>query len=159
MTKLTIELKEKWVAALRSGDYPQARGGLRRYRTNYDADENHRVRGELIGYCCLGVLCEIAGLPKYEPGDTSFGGYIFDEELGVKSDTALPSSDEYFLDGPTEGHLIGLNDSEKKDFKEIADWIEAYIVPDLNGGVAGAVLSDPSQEYIEQQEQRPDSLA
>lgn len=37
------EIKELWVNALRSGDYPQASGWLR-------TDE---------GYCCLGVLCEL----------------------------------------------------------------------------------------------------
>ena len=39
------ELKEKWVAALRSGDYGQTTGCL--------------VDGR--GHCCLGVLCEVAG--------------------------------------------------------------------------------------------------
>lgn len=38
------EIKERWVAALRSGDYPQARSKL----------------NDGTGFCCLGVLCEIA---------------------------------------------------------------------------------------------------
>ena len=37
------EVKEKWVSALRSREYQQARGRLRRKD----------------GYCCLGVLCDI----------------------------------------------------------------------------------------------------
>lgn len=39
------EVKEKWIAALRSGEYRQARGVL------------NDGQG---GYCCLGVLCEVA---------------------------------------------------------------------------------------------------
>ena len=38
------EIKARWVAALRSGEYPQA---------------INRLRFE-DGYCCLGVLCELA---------------------------------------------------------------------------------------------------
>lgn len=37
------EIKAKWIAALRSGDYVQGRNGLRK-------------EGK---YCCLGVLCDI----------------------------------------------------------------------------------------------------
>jgi hypothetical protein len=47
---MKAEIKEKWVAALRSGDYRQTQGALAR-------------RGSLGGplsHCCLGVLCEIA---------------------------------------------------------------------------------------------------
>jgi hypothetical protein len=42
------QVKEKWVAALRSGRYEQAHGKLR------------AAWGEKEGYCCLGVLCEVA---------------------------------------------------------------------------------------------------
>lgn len=37
------EIKEKWIDALRSGEYTQTQGSLR--------NEN--------GYCCLGVLCDL----------------------------------------------------------------------------------------------------
>ncbi len=37
------EIKQKWVAALRSGKYKQGRGCLRRHDS----------------YCCLGVLCDL----------------------------------------------------------------------------------------------------
>lgn len=42
MTKMNPEIKAKWVAALRSGDYEQGRGYL------------HRG-----GFCCLGVACDL----------------------------------------------------------------------------------------------------
>jgi hypothetical protein len=38
------EAKRLWVAALRSGKYDQTTGALR----------------DGVGYCCLGVLCEVA---------------------------------------------------------------------------------------------------
>ncbi len=40
------EIKAKWVAALRSGEFTQGHGGL--YNRETDS------------YCCLGVLCELA---------------------------------------------------------------------------------------------------
>jgi hypothetical protein len=43
---MDAELKAKWIAALRSGEYPQGRMSLR------DGANRH---------CCLGVLCAVAG--------------------------------------------------------------------------------------------------
>ncbi len=40
------ELKAKWVASLRSGDYPQSIARLK----------------QSDGWCCLGVLCDVSGL-------------------------------------------------------------------------------------------------
>jgi hypothetical protein len=42
-------IKEKWVEALRSGDYEQGQGALRQK----DQTENAEI------FCCLGVLCDI----------------------------------------------------------------------------------------------------
>lgn len=42
------EIKERWVAALRSGDYLQGRSYL------------NKIDGGRSFYCCLGVLCELA---------------------------------------------------------------------------------------------------
>lgn len=38
------------VAALRSGKYPQGRGALKQLT----------IDGTVLGYCCLGVMCEVA---------------------------------------------------------------------------------------------------
>ncbi len=46
-------IKSQWVAALRSGQYTQGRGALRR-------------RSE---YCCLGVLCELHRISTGAPAD------------------------------------------------------------------------------------------
>lgn len=45
------EIAEKWVSALRSGEYSQTTGML----VEHDGDN-----GDIVGYCCLGVLCELA---------------------------------------------------------------------------------------------------
>ena len=45
------EVAELWTEALRSGGYQQTTGTLAR------VDEES---GEVIGHCCLGVLCELA---------------------------------------------------------------------------------------------------
>jgi hypothetical protein len=42
---MNADIRARWTAALRSGDYQQAKGALRR-----DGD----------GRCCLGVLCDLA---------------------------------------------------------------------------------------------------
>lgn len=42
------EIKAKWIEALRSGKYIQAKGQL------HDGD----------GFCCLGVLCDVLGVNK-----------------------------------------------------------------------------------------------
>src|SRR6185503_20826939 len=49
------KLKAKWVKALRSGDYEQ---------TNYALHDSG-------GYCCLGVLCSVAGADDNELIDAS----------------------------------------------------------------------------------------
>jgi hypothetical protein len=103
-------IRARWVAALRSGEYPQAHQQLR------DGD----------GRCCLGVLCELAvedGViaPPYMGG----GAWVYDG-----ADTDLPETVWRWagLDSgnPEAGEftLIELNDDEHWDFAEIADAIE-----------------------------------
>lgn len=48
-TKLKPEVKEKWLNALRSGEYEQTNGCLRDMG-------NEKIPS---GYCCLGVLCDV----------------------------------------------------------------------------------------------------
>ena len=52
--KLKPEIKEKWVAALRSGEYKQTRG--------YLSNSN--------GFCCLGVLCDLHSKETRVPWET-----------------------------------------------------------------------------------------
>ena len=45
---MNAAVKEKWLAALESGDYPQGKFALK------------EAQNGVVSYCCLGVLCEVA---------------------------------------------------------------------------------------------------
>lgn len=113
---------EKWVAALRSGKYQQGRNMLR-------PNDNQ--------FCCLGVLCDISGLGKWEDergDDITF--YTVGEDT---SETVLPATvrrwagmrhyegeftEKDQLGVPVIQKLSGLNDSGRWSFEDIADIIE-----------------------------------
>ena len=101
--KLPKEFGEKWLAALRSGKYPQSSGYLKRD----------------TGYCCLGVGCVINGI---EESLLFYKGY---PTIGWLPDDTLI----YINDGQDihlEATLANMNDSGKT-FLEIADWIEINV--------------------------------
>jgi hypothetical protein len=98
-------IKQKWLKALRSGEFKQAQGQLR----------------DKGAYCCLGVLCKVQSIPITRNG------------LGiperVKSRGKYPSGPFNYgviWDLITEDKaraLASLND-DGKSFPEIADYIE-----------------------------------
>lgn len=115
------DVKEKWVAALRGGEYTQTTGRLR------DRDS----------YCCLGVLCDLAVLdgaidPPVLTEETCaccFPAWQYDESAGE-----LPMRVQQWA-GLTEGNptvlyrgdtetLSTLNDLRGQNFEQIADVIE-----------------------------------
>ena len=125
---MKLEIKDLWVAALRSGEYEQTQAVLKR------GDE---------GMCCLGVLCDI--YHKTENKGEWVGGYFYDTE-GGESDTELtdsvgvwasikendawvpittrtPDIDRGFTSERT--YLAALND-EGLSFSQIADVIEHF---------------------------------
>jgi hypothetical protein len=127
------EVKALWLAALRSGEYQQTKGKLRRT----DDNDNYSA-----GYCCLGVLCDVAvknGLDlKVETIDGKFSGYV---EYNGNADT-LPDAVQgwaglhegdpevrYVDSDDDEGmsSLSGANDDLRWDFSQIADAIESYL--------------------------------
>lgn len=109
-----------WIKALRSGKYRQASTRLARR----DIDGN-------VGYCCLGVACE---LYRKETGDGRWientGYFIFDDGTGDEDHNYLPRGVSKWL-GTIAGNPVlfgnrtaaGLNDNGSS-FKEIADIIE-----------------------------------
>lgn len=122
LAKLKPEVKEKWVAALRSGAYKQTNGCLR------------SERRDGTSYCCLGVLCEVLELPK----DPSSGGsYAFGwqrehstipenwalENICIKNDKAN-THESICSVGAFLSECMIKNDQRGFSFKEIADWIE-----------------------------------
>lgn len=100
-------MKDKLVAALRSGKYQQGQGRLCK-------------DGK---YCCIGVLCEIMEIPKKQLGDlTLYAG------AGVSMpDDYLKQSGLYSQFGSSGGNgsdLAALNDKGYA-FEQIADIIES----------------------------------
>ena len=97
---MDAELKAKWVNALRSGDYRQAKGAL-------------KYAG---GFCCLGVLCDLQG--------ANFDN--IKQQFGTLSLCHSPSD---FLGTVPDGirtKVAEMNDYGAS-FLEIADYIETNL--------------------------------
>jgi hypothetical protein len=110
----------QWIAALRSGEYAQGTGGLRRLNTD---------GGDV--YCCLGVLGNIL---------VETGGYVWGTHGGVyysfRAREAKGSLRDYSnlppdLLGYQQDLLIIMNDVRRCTFPEIANYIEEEILPKL----------------------------
>lgn len=104
---------QAWVDALRSGKYKQTQGTLCRL------DEN----GDVTGYCCLGVACEIYSQTHNDLNIESFGDYrtydTYDSNLPeIVYDWLAVNS---YL---SEEELIEMNDLLNNTFGDIADCIE-----------------------------------
>lgn len=147
--KLRAEVKEKWLAALRSGEYEQGIEYL------------HYRDGDSEFYCCLGVLCDLAvqegvvlarevtavdggedeiscsghgalveyaGVSTLPPGVVNDWAYEVLPDPNDESWTVVRSEDddpEYFW--PRTYSLAELNDEHGLSFQEIADLIEEQL--------------------------------
>jgi hypothetical protein len=105
------EIKAKWVAALRSGEYRQGQAFLRQ-----------EVDG-VTCHCCLGVLLEVTMPEKLDEEDRSDIG----EELSAEEREILqlPASVQQALVCMNDG-LEGFEDNSQP-FPAIALWIERYL--------------------------------
>lgn len=139
------EIRDRWEAALRSGEYQQGRGQLGRYPEE-DLDGRH-VDTARPAFCCLGVLCELAvadgvvtrdvmhRFVGYRAPDDEFVAYKF-PPLAVAEWAGLTTTNPFVSipeDDPlrsftTENHVVdgqatlsALNDSLGADFARIAD--------------------------------------
>ena len=108
------QIKEKWVAALRSGQYKQGLGKL---------ESNGR-------YCCLGVLCEIS------KEETGFGITENRAERVAASETlsktivawsGLPAWYGAMVTIDSVKHALINHNDAGRTFLEIADAIEAQL--------------------------------
>ena len=132
------ERKAEWVAALRSGDYPQGRNVL----TSVESDGTRR-------HCCLGVLCDLAVKAGVLTVDTDDDGtpdttYVNGTNAVRYHETGQPDAQAVVylpravrewagLDGDNPGfvregflnrtHLASLND-DGVSFDDIADVID-----------------------------------
>jgi hypothetical protein len=105
------ELKQKWLAALRSGEYRQGRQELK-----------FKDRQKQICYCCLGVLAEIAEPEKLQKVRNKFLFYGSRGFLRIYPDKWVLLPEE------TQRQLSAMNDDGATSFLEIADWIEKNVL-------------------------------
>jgi hypothetical protein len=103
---MDAEIKTKWVEALRSGKYEQTRHTVRDHR----------------GFCCLGVLCDIAGATwKTDEACEFYVEYDCDQSV-----TGTPETLDLAIGLGESGRdaVMRMNDADEKSFAEIADYIE-----------------------------------
>ena len=107
---MKLEIKKRWLEALRSGEYEQGKDVLRRNDS----------------FCCLGVLCDIfakEGCSKWDEPDDKGVRHIENDKGALPLCVVLWSGikdGNPFIDGYS---LSAWNDGGKS-FKEIADIIE-----------------------------------
>ena len=125
------EYKDKWLKALRSGKYNQARNRLKCKTGVYE------------GFCCLGVLMNIYDSNGWEQDvaevndgnmyhkSNKFGdndGYVEGEllygEASQDSELTNDTLSNFGISTDEQCHLIKMNDHRLSNFNEIADWIE-----------------------------------
>lgn len=120
---MRADVRDKWVEALRSGEYKQGVANLK-----YAGSDG------VESYCCLGVLCELARRAgvKVEVSKSVHGTWCFDgysmglpysvmDWAGMKQVTGLGDL------GDGAANLASLNDILKRSFPDIADEIERRI--------------------------------
>lgn len=114
--KMPKEMKEKWVKALRSGEYTQGRGCLEMNGT----------------YCCLGVLQMVTdGYTERSPGSAlqTLPSQQWYEDHGI-IDCVMDSTNylrktTYTLANMNDGN--GPHLQARLSFPQIADWIEENV--------------------------------
>jgi hypothetical protein len=107
---MDAEIKQKWVEALRGGQFKQGEGVL---RTNDDR------------YCCLGVLCSVSGL-EWDMSARMRWQAIFDGTSGI-GDVPSAYAAKIGLTQLARDTLITMNDTSKEPFPKIADYIESNL--------------------------------
>lgn len=110
------EIKEKWIAALISGDYKQTKFRLR----------------DQSGFCCMGVLCDLYLKENDDSWELSCSGSysVLDESEIIPTAVAEWAGMEdknpwIMIDSELSKvtSLSGLNDDEEFKFPEIAQYI------------------------------------
>lgn len=97
--RFTQALKDKWLKALRSGRYKQGTGWL------HDSPSNT--------YCCLGVLCAVAG----------FKSVSYDYITGLE-----PNDDSlYQILSERRQRILARQNDNGKTFKQIAAYIKKNV--------------------------------
>lgn len=98
---ITYEQKEVWTAALRSGNFVQGRGYLKR-QSEYSSE---------LEYCCLGVLENVCGVERRSDS------YLEEDALPFKAQKTLAN-----MNDPIKCDYIW----KRYGFNDIADYIDAH---------------------------------
>lgn len=107
------EIKTRWLQALRSGQYKQAYGTLK------------RTTAEGSSFCCLGVLCDVIKEDlkiDWQPSTTYPNSKSFDGNTTILTSGICQYCQ---LEPDYTNHVITMNDNERASFEQIADYIEA----------------------------------
>jgi hypothetical protein len=116
INNMNPELKDKWVKALRSGEYKQGRGTMK---------ESRLFRKSR--FCCLGVLCDVAGA-QYNKRNGYKHDVFGEKQLVATVHILTPDGRHAFgLEGAKVDTLVFMNDKLKLDFNEIANYIEKAV--------------------------------
>lgn len=120
-----MTLRERWIAALRGGQYVQGRRMLRKGDT----------------FCCLGVLCDLYDKlgwetneekPRWRSDEMGFSRHISYEDSASCPGSDLPPPALLRAVGISRQDAVTLttaNDDQQLSFKEIADMIEEWGKP------------------------------
>ena len=113
--KLPKIFKDKWLKALRGGEYKQG-------KTKLHSDGK---------YCCLGVACRIAGASTKRIG---YNALINNNLINVRvpnilkceslRDSIIVSKLAHMNDGVSDN---GISKAPTRSFKQIANWIESNL--------------------------------
>lgn len=124
------DIKDRWTAALRSGEYPQTQGVLHRLVGDPKPACTCGLCEAPVGFCCLGVLCELAvadGIITSTPNSDGIA-MVYGLETGV-----LPLKVVKWAGLDSRNPTIGdaslsfYNDIRKYTFDQIADLVEEYL--------------------------------
>ena len=100
---------QKWLTALRSGEYKQCTGQL---YSNY---------GNTDSYCCLGVACEVFN--HNSPVKVKRKGFAYGR---MRINSYIPTKVAKWLGMTIDGQYrcVKMNDNDRKLFKQIATIVE-----------------------------------
>ena len=104
------ERVERWLAALRSGEYRQTHSGFLR---------------DPVGYCPLGVAAEVAGVgewKRHREGESVFFDFHVDPDLPEEHKSLVGL---YGLTKAQCAEITRLNDIEEMTLNQIADHIDS----------------------------------
>lgn len=142
--KADPKVMKSWVEALRSGDHTQGYRTLNRIRPLGDPEDEY---SNVIGLCCLGVLCEVAvkagvipagvnahgsmrygaaGQGSFLPEEVMEWAGLADVNPWVEVIRVRPGTDDEMY--AATARLADLNDEERASFEEIADIIEDQFI-------------------------------